>query len=223
MNRWMLSIAMLLISSVMGCAILQETPPIEIPAPRLTCGQNPEMVDGDLETIGIFRTDGTVQKGIGRRGQYQRRVEGNPKTETLIKLDAPTYIAYVDVYPASTIPRFTLDTTVQENLSNRSLAFEPVKDKRGEKIKGEQPVRFQIRREILYLRLTAYALEDPENVGVYNETNIEEMKAALKAGEASPEAIEKLQQQWERHRQRGEMQIDLKGAAIREVKFYGRE
>lgn len=223
MNKGMFSILLLLISSVMGCAILQETPPVEIQASRLTCGQNPEMVDGDLETIGIFRTDGTVQKGIGRRGQYQRRVEGNPKTETLIKLDAPTYIAYVDVYPASTIPRFTLDTTVQENLSNRSLAFEPVKDKRGEKIKGEQPVRFQIRREILYLRLTAYALEDRENVGVYSETNIEEMKAALKAGEASPEAIEKLQQQWERHRQRGEMQIDLKGAAIREVKFYGRK
>lgn len=223
MNKGMFSILLLLIFGVMGCAILQETPPVEIQASRLSCGQNPEMVDGDLATVGIFKTEGTIQKGLGRSRQYQRRVEGSPKTETLIKLDAPTYIAYIDVYPASTIPRFALDTTVQENLSNKSLVFEPVKDKRGEKIKGEQPVRFQIRREILYLRLTAYALEDRENVGVYSETNIEEMKAALKSGEASPEAIEKLQQQWERHRQRGEMQIDLKGAAIREVKFYGRK
>lgn len=223
MKPQVFSFLLSLLFGVVGCAILQETPPVEISSSRLICGQNPEMVDGDLETVGVFKTEGTIQKGIGRRGQYQRRVEGNPKTETLIKLDAPTYIAYVDVYPASTIPRFALDTTVQENLSNGAVAFEPVKDKRGEKVKGEQPVRFQIRREILYLRLTAYALEDPENVGVYSEPNIKEMTAALKSGDASPEAIEKLQQQWERHKRKGEMQIDLKGAAIREVKFYGRE
>lgn len=49
------------------------------------------------------------------------------------------------------------------------------------------------------------------------------MEAALKSGEASPEAIKRLQQQWERQKQRGAMQIDLKGAGIREVKFYGRQ
>ncbi|MDE0012038.1 MAG: hypothetical protein OXU36_12880 [Candidatus Poribacteria bacterium] len=223
MNKLVFSILLLLISGVVGCAILQESAPVEISASRLTCKKNPEMVDGDLETIGIFETDGTIQKGPGRRGQYQRRVEGSLRTETLIKLDAPTYIAYVEVYPASTIPRFSLDITVEEKLSNRPLTFEPVKDKRGEKAEGEQPIRFQIGRNILYLRLTAYALEDPENVGVYNEANIRKMEAALKSGEASPEAIKRLQQQWERQKRRGAMQIDLKGAAIREVKFYGRE
>ena len=223
MNKLVFSILLLLISGVVGCAILQESAPVEISASRLTCKKNPEMVDGDLETIGIFKTDGTIQKGPGRRGQYQRRVEGSLRTETLIKLDAPTYIAYVEVYPASTIPRFSLDITAEEKLLNRQLTFEPVKDKRGEKAEGERPIRFQIGRNILYLRLTAYALEDPENVGVYNEANIRKMEAALKSGEASPEAIKRLQQQWERQKRRGAMQIDLKGAAIREVKFYGRE
>ncbi|MDE0425479.1 MAG: hypothetical protein OXN25_11460, partial [Candidatus Poribacteria bacterium] len=74
-----------------------------------------------------------------------------------------------------------------------------------------------------YLRLTAYALEDKENVEVYSEANMKEMTDALKSGEASPEAIERLQQQWDRQKQKGVMQIDLKGASIREVKFYGRE
>ncbi len=222
MNRWIPSIPLLLLFSAVGCAMLQEPPIVEISASRLTCGQNPEMVDGDLETVGVFKTEATIQKGLGRSRQYQRQVIGSPKTETLIKLDAPTYIAYVDIYPDSTIPRFALDTTMEENPLNRSLTFEPVKDKRGEKVKGKQPVRFQIGRKILYLRLTAYTLEDPENVSVYNEANIREMSDALKSGEASPEAIERLQQQWDRQKQKGEMQIDLKGAAIREVKFYGR-
>lgn len=223
MNKSMFNTLLLLVSSVMGCAILQETPPVEISASRLTCAQNPEMVDGNLETIGVFKTEGTIQKGLGRRGQYQRQVIGSLKTETLIKLEAPTYIAYVDVYPASTIPRFALDATAEERMPNRPLSFEPVKDKRGKKIKGKQPIRFQIGREILYLRLTAYALEDPENVGIYSEANIKEMTDRLKSGEASPEAIERLQQQWDRQKQKGVMQIDLKGAAIQEVKFYGRE
>ncbi|MDE0553725.1 MAG: hypothetical protein OXI24_05895 [Candidatus Poribacteria bacterium] len=222
MNKWILSMPLLLLFGVVGCAMLQEPPIVEISTSHLTCKENPEMVDGDLETVGVFKTEGTIQKGLGRSQQYQRQVIGSPKTETLIKLDAPTYIAYVDVYPASTIPRFALDTAIEENLSNPSLTFEPVKDKRGEKVKGKQPIRFQIGRKIRYLRLTAYALEDPENVGVYSEANIREMTDTLKSGEASPEAIERLQQQWNRQKQEGVMQIDLKGAEIREVKFYGR-
>ena len=223
MKLQVFSVLLALLFGVLGCAMLQEPPIVEISASRLICGQNPEMVDGDLETVGIFKTEGIIQKGLGRSRQYQRQVIGSPKTETLIKLDGPTYIAYVDVYPASIIPRFALDITTEENLSNRSLTFEPIKDKRGEKIKGEQPVRFQIGRKILYLRLTAYALEDPENVGVYSEANIRGMTDALKSGEANPEAIKRLQQQWDRQKQKGVMQIDLKGAAIREVKFYGRK
>ena len=50
-------------------------------------------------------------------------------------------------------------------------------------------MKFRIGREILYLRLTANALEDLDNVS--------------------------------RRHEPGGMQIPLKGAAIREVKFYG--
>ena len=185
-----------LIFCMAGCAILQEAPTVEIPASRLTCDRNPEMVDGDLKTVGAFSAQGTIKKEfVTRKGknvylpqQYQRQVEGTLKTETLIKLDTPSYIKYVEVYPASTIRNLILDAAVKP--SNRGLSFEAVADKRGIKVEGTLPVRFQIEREILYLRLTANALEDPENV----RHDDEEKK----------------------------MWIPLKGAEIREVKFYGR-
>lgn len=219
-------VALTLILVVAGCAMLQEVPPVEISASRLFCEKNPAMVDGNLETVGTFEIEGTIEKGFrrshGSQRQYQRQVIGSLKTETLIKLDAPTYITYIDVYPASTIPRFALDVTAEEKSPKWSLSFEAVEDKRGEKVENAQPVRFQIRREILYLRLTAYGLEDSENVGVYSEDAIKEMGASLKAMDTSPEATEKVHRQWRKQRREGEMKIPLKGAAIREVKFYGR-
>lgn len=199
MRMQVFSTLLILICSVMGCAMLQEVPLVEISASRLTCGQIPEIVDGDLKTVGTFVAQGTIKKEfVTRKGekvyeprQYQRRVEGSSKTKTVIKLDTPTYIKYVEVYPASTIPNLILDVTAEEKSPKWMLSFTAVEDKRAEKVEGTLPVRFQIGREILYLRLTANALEDPKNV----RHDDEEKK----------------------------MWIPLKGAAIREVKFYGRE
>jgi len=191
------SVLLFLIFGVVGCAMLQEAPLIEIPASRLTCDPIPEIVDGDLKTVGTFTAQGSIKKEFVTRKanrvyqpqQYQRRVEGTLKTETLIKLDVPTYIAYVEIYPASTIRNLILDAAIKP--PNRKLSFEAVEDKRGIKVEGTLPVRFKVEREIHHLRLTANALEDPENV----RHDDEEKK----------------------------MWIPLKGAAIREVKFYGRE
>jgi hypothetical protein len=66
-----------------------------------------------------------------------------------------------------------------------------VEDKRSQKVEGTLPVRFQIKREVLYLRLIANAMEDVDNVSHGKEI--------------------------------GELLIPLKGASIREVKFYGRQ
>lgn len=197
MRMRVFSVLLFLIFGVIGCAMLQESPTVEISASRLTCNQNPEMVDGDLETVGTFTAQGTIIKefvgsivrGVSQPLQYQRRVEGSLKTETLIKLDASTYIAYVEVYPASTIRNLVLDTAIET--PNGRILFDVVEDKRGVKVEGTLPVKFKIGREILYLQLTANALEDPENVRHDDEDR--------------------------------KMWIPLKGAAIREVKFYGRE
>lgn len=181
---------------LIGCALLQETPSVEIPASRLSCAQNPEMVDGDLSTVGSFVAKGSIKKEFVRnlryaQRRYQRRVIGSLKTETLIKLDAPTYIKYIEVYPASTIPNFALDTTAEEKSPKWMLSFAAVEDKRTQRVEGTLPVRFRIEREVLYLRLTANALEDVDNVSHGNET--------------------------------GELRIPLKGASIREIKFYRRQ
>ncbi|MDE0682573.1 MAG: hypothetical protein OXI63_06635 [Candidatus Poribacteria bacterium] len=196
-----------------GCAMLQEPASVEIFASRLSCEKSPTIVDGDLTTIGSFETDGVIRKGLTRR-RYKRQVDGNPKTEMLIKLDAPTYVAYIEVYPASTLRRFALDTAEKRSLKGQ-LTFTPVEDKRGETVKGTQPVRFQVRRKIRYLRLTAYALEAPENV-VHNEDVARELNVLS-------EIPEVLRQKWEKEKREGKMHIPLKGALIREVKFYGRE
>ncbi len=198
-HRWKTSfyvVGAVLIFSVAGCAMLQEAPLVEIPASRLTCHLNPEMVDGDLKTVGAFFAQGSVKKEFVKEvsyapRQYQRRVEGSPKTSTLIKLDTPTYIKYVEVYPASIIPKLTLDVTAEEKSPKWGRSFTAVEDKRAGKVEGTLPVRFHIGREVLYLQLTANALEDLDNVSDGQEY--------------------------------GEMKIPLKGAAIREVKFYGRE
>ena len=195
MKMQVFSVGLLLLFSVIGCAMLQEAPLVEIPASRLTCDQNPEMVDGDLKTVGTFTARGSIKKEFVKTvsyapQQYQRRVEGTLKTETLIKLDVPTYITYVEIYPASTIRNnLILDVAVKPP-PNGKLSFEAVEDKRGIKVEGTLPVRFQIKREIHHLRLTANALEDPENVRHDDEEH--------------------------------KMWIPLKGASIREVKFYGR-
>ena len=195
MKMRMFGVLLFLLFGVSGCALLQESPSVEIPASRLSCAQNPEMVDGDLSTVGTFASKGSIKKEFVRhlryaQRQYQRRVIGSLKTETLIKLDAPTYIKYIEIYPASTIPNFALDTTPEEKSPKWLLSFTAVEDKRAQRIEGTLPIRFQIGREVLYLRLTANALEDSDNVSHGNEI--------------------------------GELRIPLKGAAIREVKFYGR-
>ena len=190
------SILLFLLFGVMGCAILQEASLVEVPASRLSCAKNPEMVDGDLSTVGTFVPRGFIKKefvvnrGYAQR-QYQRRVRGSLQTETLIKLDTPTYIKYVEIYPASTIPNLVLDISPEERSPKWMLSFTAVEDKRAQKVEGTLPVRFQIEREILYLRLTANALEDLDNVSHGNE--------------------------------HGELLIPLKGAAIREIKFFERQ
>ena len=196
MKMRMFGVFLFLLFGVIGCALLQEPPFVEIPASRLFSPQNPEMVDGDLSTVGTFVAKGSIKKEFVRNlryapRQYQRRVIGSLKTETLIKLDAPTYIKYIEVYPASTIPNFALDTTAEEKSPKWMLSFAAVEDKRAQRVEGTLPVRFQIEREVLYLRLTANALEDSDNVAHGNEI--------------------------------GELRIPLKGAAIREIKFYERE
>ena len=198
-----LSILVVLLIGMTGCAMLtQLNQSVEEIAPsRLTCASNPEFVDGNLETVSTFAVNGIVRKayqvfdGESRRQAYAQRryitqVEGNRRTEAIIKLDAPTYVSYVEVYPASRhIPNFSLMTTTDDP-PRFDVAFERVTDKQHKDIEGLTPVRYRIAREVLYLRMSADGIEDKQN-------STRNLNASV--------------------------EIPLKGAAIREVRFFGRQ
>lgn len=210
-----LTVLSILLIGVLGCAVLNQ-PTFEVASSRLTSETNPTLVDGNLDTISTFATRGHVEKSyqiVGGKttrrelGTAQRRylttVEGSRRTEAVIKLDAPTYISYVEVYPASRIPNLALMTTL-EDPPRFDLSFDAVQDKQHVNVEGRQPVRFQINREILYLRLTADGIEDRQNA-------IREKKEKSKKIDKN----EKIDRD-------ARIQIPLKGASIREIRFYER-
>lgn len=199
-----LIVSSILLISVLGCALLNQ-PTFEVVSSKVTCEAHPEFVDGNLDTISTFIVNGHIEKsyqifGSEKRGvddaerRYMTQVEGSRRTEALIRLDAPTYITYVDIYPASRIPKLALTTTL-EDPPQMDTSFDVVTDKQHINIDTLKPVRFHINREILYLRLIADAIEDRQHA-------IREKKDKV-----DPDAP---------------IQIPLKGASIREVKFYGR-
>ena len=120
--RILISLTVLLIG-VTGCAVLNQLGESveEIAPARLTCASNPEFVDGNLETVSSFAVNGFVRKayqvfeGETRRQTYAQRryitqVEGNRRTEAIIKLDTPTYVSYVESLSGiTTHPEFRND------------------------------------------------------------------------------------------------------------------
>ena len=184
---------------------LQDTPIEEIASSRLTCDTHPEIVDGNLETVGSFEVQGDVRKrhdivGGERpffgRTQYVTELDGTIRCEILIKLKKPMYVNTVEVYPASRIPNLALSTALDESerhFGQSGTGFKPVHDKQYEDVEGAKPVKFQVERELLYLRVTADAIEDRQDATRFDDR-------------VSDEGID----------------IPLKGASIREVKLYGR-
>ena len=221
MSKWVFSILLLLPFSIVGCmgfqgksgteilpsrlSWLQDTPIEEIAASRLTCDTHPEIVDGNLETVGSFEVQGDVRKrhdivGGERpffgRTQYVTELDGTIRCEILIKLEKPIYVNTVEVYPASRIPNLALSTALDESerhFGESGTGFKPVHDKQYEDVEGTKPVKFQVERELLYLRVTADAIEDRQDATRFDDR-------------VSDEGID----------------IPLKGASIREVKLYGR-
>ena len=191
----------ILLVTVLGCAVLNQ-PTFQIEPSQLSSMTNPQLVDGNLDTVSTFAVSGQVEKkyrtfdrkmrdGIQAERRYTTSVKGSYRTHAVIKLNEPTYISYVEVYPESRIPKLALMTTLEDPPRFES-SFDVVRDKQHVNVEGKRPVRIKINREILYLRLTADGIEDRQNS--IRDKNDED----------------KL------------IQIPLKGAEIREVKFFSR-
>ena len=222
MRKWVFSILLFLPFSLTGCvglqgksgseilpsrlSWLQDTPIEEIASSQLTCDTHPEIVDGNLETVGVFEVHGEVRKRYDivegerpffGRAQYVTELDGTIRCEILIKLEKPMYVSSVEVYPASGIPNLALSTALDESerhFGESGTGFKPIHDKQYEDVEGTKPVKFQVERELRYLRVTADAIEDRQDATRFDDR-------------VSDEGID----------------IPLKGASIREVKLYGRQ
>ncbi len=201
---WIVKSLLLVVFSITGCVLLQNSPVAELPPSRLTCEANPNMVDGNLETVGTFQAHGSIRKMYFEEGtvefathtkRYQINHDGTLKTKTLIKLDKPTYVAYIEIYPGSDIPKLALDFTAEEKSPKWRNSFVAVQDKRHTDVKNQQKVWVPIRQEILYLRITAGGIEDRKG-----QTRVESEDHRFSYGIVTP----------------------LKGAKIKEVKIYER-
>ena len=195
---------LLVVIGFSGCALLQNSPVMELPPSRLMCKTNPEMVDGNLDTIGTFQANGTIQKLYFRENtreyntsakKYQIKHDGTLKTETLIKLDKPTYVAYIEIYAGSNIPKLALDFTAEGKSPKWNNSFVPVLNKRHTRVKNNQVIKFYIRQKVLYLRISADGIED-----IKNQSSVDRNDPPYGYQINTP----------------------LKGAQIREVKFYER-
>ena len=222
MNKWTFGILLFLPFSIAGCAglqgksgaeilpsrlsWLQDTPIEEIASSRLTCDTHPEIVDGNLETVGTFEVRGDVEKkhdiveGDTRfygKSQYVTDLDGTIRGEILVKLEKPMYVSVVEVYPASRISNLALSRAVDESerhFGQSGTGFKPVHDKQYRDVEGTKPVKFQVGRELLYLRVTADTMADRRNATRFDDR-------------VSDEGVE----------------IPLKGGSIREIKLYGRQ
>ena len=193
----------IMFNSIQGCAILQNSPVKEIHPSRIT-SSNSKMVDGDLSTIGSFIPNGKILKkyfahrsleALSNPKNYQVEIDGTLKTNTLIKLDKPTYIAYVEIHTASDIPKLALDFTEEEKSPQWNNSFIQVQQHRNTDVKNHKVIRYDIRQKILYLRITADGIED-----IKNKTHSNSTDSIYRDITTTP----------------------LKGGKIREVKFYER-
>lgn len=208
-----LGVLSILLIGVLGCAVLNQSI-IAVDSSRLTSQTNPELVDGNMETVSTFALSGHVEKGYEVQSlgvntnelRYVTSIKGGLRTEAVIKLDTPTYITHIEIYPESRIPRLALVTTLDDP-PKFETSFDVVRDKQHINIDGKQPVKIQINREVLYLRITADGIQDKKNsVRVVDEKNPFGGKRRKTA-----------------RNKETRIQIPLKGASIREVKFYARE
>lgn len=208
-----LGVLAVLLIGVLGCAVLNQST-IEIDPSRLTSQTNPALVDGNLETVSTFALNGHVEKGyevqpVGVNSdevRYVTSIKGGLRTEAVIKLDTPTYITHIEIYPESRIPRLALVTTLDDP-PKFATSFEVVHDKQHINIDSKQPVKFQINREVLYLRITADGIQDKKN-----SVQVADNKSPFGGRSNNIKRSTNTR-----------IQIPLKGASIREVKFYARE
>ena len=183
-------------SLLVGCTVLQQPSTVAVKPDHLACPDSPELVDGNLETIGMLQTDGYIEKRIlvdytrDKTLINQRQIVGTKRAGAMILLKTPMHITHIEIYAASMITEPMIDFATNKSLSGPDQ-FMPIKDRQvGNPIQPGETRRFRIGRKIRYLRIITDAVEDTKRT---NRTT--RMKTNV-------------------------TKIPLKGPKIREVKLY---
>jgi hypothetical protein len=179
-----------------GCTILQQPPAVVVKPDQLACPDAPEIVDGDLTTIGMLQTDGYIEKRTlidytrDRTLINERQIVGTKRAGALIALKTPRHITYIEIYAESMITEPMIDVATDKSLSGPDQ-FMPIKDRQvGKPIQPGETRRFRIGKKIRYLRIITDAIGDTKRT---ERTKV--MKTNV-------------------------TRIPLKGPRIREVKLY---
>ena len=148
------------ILSVLGCAVLNQPPPTEIPAAQLQCEMYPRLVDGNMGTSSILKVKGSIEKDHTDAAtdpfRYQDSIQGTNKVQALIELNAPKYVAYIEIHPVSNIPGLTVEV-----VPGQGDDFARIPDNRRAKSENASVIRVNIEREVLFLQLTVSSERDP--------------------------------------------------------------
>ena len=179
-----------------GCTILQQPPAVVVKPVQLACPDAPEIVDGDLTTIGMLQTDGYIEKRVlidytrDKTLINQRQIVGTKRAGALIALKEPTHITYIEIYAESMITEPMIDVATDKSLSGPDQ-FMPIKDRQiGKPIQPGEMRRFRIGKKIRFLRIITDGIEDTKKI---QRTTV--MKTNV-------------------------TKIPLKGPSIREIKLY---
>ena len=179
-----------------GCTILQQPPAVVVKPDQLACPDAPEIVDGDLETVGMLQTDGYIEKRTlidytrDRTLINERQIVGTKRAGALIALKTPRHIIHIEIYADSMITEPMIDVATDKSLSGPDQ-FMPIKDRQiGKPIQPGETRRFRIGKKIRYLRIITDAIGDTKRT---ERTKV--MKTNV-------------------------TRIPLKGPRIREVKLY---
>ncbi len=196
-----LTVLTMLFVSISGCAVLNQ-PTYEVAPSQLSSLTNPQFVDGNLETASTFAVNGRIEKKY-RSFYVQKRSQVHGQRKYVTEVDGSRRTSAVIkldtpkyISYVEIYPETRIPklalTTTLEDPPQFDSSFHAVRDKQHINVEGKQPVKIKIDREILYLRLTADGIEDRQN------------------------SIR------DKNDKNARIQIPLKGAAIREVKFYAR-
>jgi len=117
-------VAILILITFMGCSSLSGGAVltgkiIELDNSHLSCKTNPEIVDGDMATSSTLDT---LDIDIG--GEYRGVVSSS--SGMIIKLDKPTYITNVEVYPKVKEPKVYVTAMSPED--GRIVVFDRLLD-----------------------------------------------------------------------------------------------